>query len=325
LVQTVVSGTSSASDLALFSPRVWVAKGATVDVPLTARIVSNGTPVSGKTVNFQVLLGTGSLSPAAATTDANGYARSALHVSSLTSDVQGSACVAPANNPCQSFYIVSVAASALKLENVSGSLQDVVVGQPFQGVSVRVTDSSVSANPVLGAGVSIQQTMFLPSSEESLENQGEASTSHNAMKVILGASQRTIASDANGLVVFAPDNGSLYRPMEIQATVTTGTSAVLLFDFQQLPMLSPAAGASTGKARAPISGSRNVGAKPITQKLAPLQLTPQQLAAQQPSSGRIPNRTWFVVDLPPCQDDDTSHSECVSDPATASSTDPPSR
>lgn len=112
--------------------------------------------------------------------------------------------------------------------------------------------------------------------------------------------------------------------MEIQATVTTGTSAVLLYDFQQLPMLSPTAGASTGKARAPISGSRKAGAKPITRKLAPQQIMPQQLAPEQPSSGRMPNRTWFVVDLPPCQDDDTSHSECVSDPATSSSTDPPS-
>jgi len=42
LVQTVISGNATASDLSLFSPRVWVAKGATVDVPLTARLLSSG-------------------------------------------------------------------------------------------------------------------------------------------------------------------------------------------------------------------------------------------------------------------------------------------
>ena len=120
LVQTVSSGSSSASDLSLFSPRTWVAKGSTVDVPLTARLLSNGAPVSGKNINFQVLLRSGTPSPATATTDANGYAHSTLHLSSLNADVQGSACLLPANNPCQTFYVVSVTPSLLKLENVSG-------------------------------------------------------------------------------------------------------------------------------------------------------------------------------------------------------------
>src|ERR1700751_279605 len=80
-------------------------------------------PVSGKSINFQVRLGSGTPSPATATPDANGYARSTLHLSSLNADVQGSACLAPANNQCQTFYVVSVAPSLLKLENVSGSNQ----------------------------------------------------------------------------------------------------------------------------------------------------------------------------------------------------------
>ena len=321
LVQTVISGNATASDLSLFSPRVWVAKGATVDVPLTARLLSSGAPVSGKSINFQVLLGTGSLNPATATTDANGYARSTLHLSSLSSDVQGSACLAPANNPCQSFYVMSVAAASLKLENVSG----VAVGQAFQAVSVRVTDSSAPANPVLGAAVSLQQMMFLPSNEEAHENQGETSSSHNAMKVILGASQRTIVSNANGLVVFAPDNGNLYGPMEIQATVNAGTSAILQFDFQQLPLLSPNTGASTGKARAPVSVTRNVGTVPI--RTAPIHTAPipPKMTTDPPTPQRMRNAISFELDLGQCPDDDTSQSECESKTPTSSSTDPPSR
>jgi len=139
----------------------------------------------------------------------------------------------------------------VEVGDVSGSNQAATVGQAFQAVTVRATDSSVPANPVLGAAVSIQQTMFLPSNEESLENGGDSSSSHNAMKVILGASQQTIISDANGLVVFAPYNANLYRQMEIVATAAAGTTATLPFDFVQLPLLSPGTGASRGKERAP--------------------------------------------------------------------------
>jgi hypothetical protein len=317
-----------------------------VDVPLTARLLSNGAPVSGKSINFQVLLGSGTPSPATATTDANGYARSTLHLSSLNADVQGSACLAPANNPCQTFYVVSVAPSLLKLENVSGSNQAVTVGQAFQAVTVRATDSSVPSNPVLGAPVSIQQTMFLPNNEEAIETQGDASSSHNAMKVILGASQQTIISDANGLVFFAPYNANLYRPTEIVATAAAGTTAILPFDFEQLPLLSPSAGASTGKARAPVGVSRAVSATPnraksVSPKSA-LKADPfdaPALAAHTfgaPAAERLPNRTSFEVDLYPHQDCDADQedvslqnsrpqSDCDSKTATSSSTDPPNR
>jgi hypothetical protein len=47
----------------LLSPIVWAAQGATVDLPLTARLLSNGVPVSGKTINFQVGVGSGTANP----------------------------------------------------------------------------------------------------------------------------------------------------------------------------------------------------------------------------------------------------------------------
>jgi hypothetical protein len=251
-VQTSVSGTSSATDLSFFAPRVWAAKGATVDVSLTTRLLSNGVPVIGKTINCQVALGTASLSLGSVTTDSSGYARSTLHVPSLASDVQGTACLAPANNPCQSFYVLMMAPSSIGMENVSGSQQAIWVGQSFQPLWVRVTDSSNPPNPVLGASVTVQGMMFLPSNDELVENSGESASSNHAMMVLLGSSQRTLVSDGNGLVSMIPTNGGLYRPMDLELVLTTGTSAALRFDLQQLPgMMTAGAGASTGQARSP--------------------------------------------------------------------------
>jgi hypothetical protein len=230
-VQASLSGTSSATDLAIFTPKVWVAKGSTVDVPLTTRLLSNGSPVSGSTINFQLLLGSGTLTAAGARTDSAGYARSTLHLSGLSSDVQGTACVAPANNPCQPFYVVTVSQSALRLENVSGSEQVIWVGQSFQPLSLRVTDSSTPANPVLGATVSIRGAMFLPNSDEPLESSGDETSSNHAMKVILGSFQNNLASDGNGIVSLVRSNGGLYRPMDLQMIIATGTSATLQVRF----------------------------------------------------------------------------------------------
>ena len=254
-VQATVSGTSSSTDLAIFTPKVWVAKGTTVDVPLTTRLLSNGSPVSGGTINFQVLLGSGTVTTPSVRTDSTGYARSTLHLSNLSSDVQGSACVAPANNPCQTFYVVSVAPAALRLENVAGSQQDIWVRQSFQPVSLRVTDSSTPVNPVLGATVSVQGAMFLPGGDEAGEsnaqNNGEASSSNIAMQVVLASFQITLVTDANGIVTFTPSNGGLYRPMDVDVSASAGTGALLQFDFQQLSAMMSGEGASTGKARAP--------------------------------------------------------------------------
>jgi hypothetical protein len=251
-VQTVVSGTSSATDLALFTPKVWVAKGATVDVPLTARLLSNGSPVSGRTINFQVLIGSGTLNPANANTDATGYARSSLRLTGLTTDVQGTACLAPSNNPCQSFYVVAVDSALLHLETVQGGEQAIWVGQSFRPLQLRVTDSSTPGNPVQGATVSLQGMMYLPTADDPVATNGDSAVSNHPMQVVLGSFQNSLVSDANGLVTINPSNGGLYRPVDLEIMVSAGTSANLQFAFQQLPaMMTETPGASTGRARAP--------------------------------------------------------------------------
>jgi hypothetical protein len=250
LVQAAVSGNSSAKDLSILSPKVWVAQGATVDVPLTARLLANGTALVGQTLNFQVGIGSGTPSPPSAVTDSNGYARSSLRVSTLSGDVQGTVCVAPGNNPCQTFYVLMVSSSALRLENVAGSIQAVPAGQSFQPIWVRVTDSAVSANPVAGASVAFRTTVFAPYAIVPVETNGESTSSQHPQKIVLSSSQANAITDANGLASLAPATGGLNRALEVEITATAGSSAKLEFQLHALPQLTPPApGASNGTPR----------------------------------------------------------------------------
>ncbi|HYK50053.1 MAG TPA: hypothetical protein VEU94_10040, partial [Terriglobales bacterium] len=161
-VQSTLLGLSSSLDISLLSPFAWIAQGATLDVPLSARLLNNGASIAGGTVNYQVVKGLATLSVASATTDANGFAGSTLHLAAIGGDVQVSACAAPGNKPCQIFSATAVAASSLRLQPVGGSTQILPVGQSFQPVVVRVTDSATPAHPVLGANVTFQVVVSRP-------------------------------------------------------------------------------------------------------------------------------------------------------------------
>ena len=249
LVQASVSGTASAKDLALVSPKVWVVQGATVDVPLSARLLANGLPLSGQTLNWQVGIGSGTVTPVNSTTDGEGYARSSVHVSNLTADVQGTVCLAPGNNPCQTFYVVQVASSALRLQPVWGGLQTVRVGDTFQPIWVRVTNSATPPNPVMGARVTFQSMMFLPDAPMPVDTDGDNGSAHHPMKVLLGSAETTPTTDANGLAMLTPSVGGLARPLQIEVMASAGTATPLQYELSVLPLLSPATGASTGMAR----------------------------------------------------------------------------
>ena len=151
-VNATLSATESASDIGIEPVYFWIAQGATVSASLTARVLSNGTPQKNATVNFTVVQGTGTLSAASAATNSSGYAAVTLSVTQLAALVQVSACVAPGNAPCLSFYVNPVPAAQQQLQLVAGAGQ-ISTGQAFQPVIVRVTDSSSPPNPVLAAPV----------------------------------------------------------------------------------------------------------------------------------------------------------------------------
>jgi hypothetical protein len=263
LVRASVGGTSSAKDLALLAPKVWVVQGASVDVPFTARLLANGAPLSGQTLNWQIGIGTGTVTPTSSTTDGDGYGRSTVHVSNLTTDVQGTVCVAPGNNPCQTFYVLQVAASVLKLQPVSGGQQLIRVGDAFQPVSVRVTNSATPPNPVMGARVTFQSMMFLPDAPTPMDGTGDSGSSQHPMKVLLGSSQTQPLTDGSGLAMFAPSLGGLTRPLQMEVMASIGSATPLQYELLVLPLLSPATGASSGMVRRRVLGLRNSKATEI--------------------------------------------------------------
>ncbi len=159
-VQATVSGISSSLDISLPLTTAWVASNSTGSVALRAVVVSNGQPLTGKTVNFQVMVGTATLGAASAVTDSTGTASTQVNVDRIASDVIVSACVAPGNLPCRNFTIHSVLAANVQLSKTTGDAQIVKVGQSFSNIRLRVTDSSSTPNPVAAASVQCLVTAF---------------------------------------------------------------------------------------------------------------------------------------------------------------------
>ena len=68
-IQTTLFASNSSVDISLSSPSVWIAQGATVDVALSAKVLASGVGSSGRTVNYSITQGTGTLSSTTATTN----------------------------------------------------------------------------------------------------------------------------------------------------------------------------------------------------------------------------------------------------------------
>jgi hypothetical protein len=232
-VTVPLNATESISDIGVLIPYFWIAQGATVSVPLTARVLSDGVAQSSLGVNFSVVKGSGTLTSTTASTSSSGFATTTLTVTQLSSQVQVSACVAPSNSPCQAFYATPVPLAQQNLQPVSGGGQ-VSTGAAFQPVVVRVTDSSSPPNPVIAAGVSFQTTVLRPVGTSS----GRPAPTNPPMPVILQVSQSNATSDLNGLARLVPLPGGFSAPLEVDVTVTAGTTAWLDDPLFVLPVFS---------------------------------------------------------------------------------------
>ncbi len=232
-VSGTLSATSTASDIGITTPYLWIAQGASLSVPITARVVSTGAPQAGITVDFRIAQGSGSLSAASAVTNSTGYATVTLTLTTFAANVQVVACVA-SGSPCQTAYGNAVAASALNLQAVAGAAQ-VITAPPFQPLTVRVTDSSTPPNPVLGASVLFQSTVLRPPANDLTLTSGDTTVTQTGMPVILGASQSSTTSDANGLANLLPSVGSFSGILEVEIQVSAGTSAALTDVMESFP------------------------------------------------------------------------------------------
>ncbi len=246
-VQTTILGTESTLDLSMVLPYQYIAQGATVDIPLQVRVLSNGSPVPGKSVKYTIVAGTGTLTAATVASDTNGYASTSLHVASIVNAVQVTACAEPGDAPCQTFYGTVVPTSQLKLWPVSGSVQVVNVGQAFTPVVVQVTDLATPPDNVLGASVVFQAVVMRVDNDAPSEQSGETIITSRPMPVILSSSQSTVVSGGNGL---ASLSYSLAFSAEIDGMASVSGST--------LPFELEAVGKWTGGYRAKSRGSRKL-------------------------------------------------------------------
>jgi hypothetical protein len=234
-VSAALLGTSSASDIGVMTPNLWIAQGASLTSPLTARVMSNGSPQNGAIVNFTIVSGSGNLSSSSTVTNSAGYATVTLTLTKFSAPVQVSACVAPGNKPCQMIYGSPVPASLQKLQPVAGAGQVTISHQPLQPVMVRVIDSSTPPNPVLGATVGFQTTVMRPSGNAPAGSSAESTTDNPAMPIILSVSQSSTQTDVNGLASLTPSTGSFTGTLEIDVLATSGINAALKYVLESLP------------------------------------------------------------------------------------------
>ena len=232
-VQATLLGVSSALDLSLLTPTVWVAQGSTVSWPITVRVMANGNPAGGEIVNYQITRGIASESALSAQTDSNGYATVNLQFNAVAAAVQLSVCVLPNNNPCQVFNAIVVPTASLRLQPVAGILQIADSGQRFQPVVLRVVDSSLPPNAVLGASVLFQSYVGRVPQNQPIIWTGEAGISQPGMPVILAQSQATVMSDGNGLASVPLSTSGVTGNVAVVGSASVGTAS-LRFVGQQL-------------------------------------------------------------------------------------------
>ncbi len=222
--QTTLVGTETTLDLAAITPTRWIAKGATLAVPLTVEALYLGVPQANVAIKFTVTNGTASLSPSTATTNSSGLASVTAQVTNLSATLQVSACVSPANSPCQTFTLFAVPVSSWKLEAVSGTVQVVPNGYPFQPLVMRVTDGSSADNPVMGVNVTFVTTLERNPQGPGNPPPGGDFAGQNGMPVILGTSQTQVVTGQDGLASITPTVGSL-GPCDAFITVTAASAA----------------------------------------------------------------------------------------------------
>ncbi len=222
--QATMMGTESALDLAAVAPTKWVGQGATIDVPLTVRVLNLGEPQNNVAINFRVSRGSGSLSSGTGITSNTGYASTIVHLANHSADVQVTACVAPNNAPCQTFTLFATPASSWRIENVGGSTQIIPAGQPFQSLVLRITDGASPSNPVMGVNLVFDVTLARLPKDNGNGGGGDdgGGGRGGGMPVILGIYQKQIPTADGGLASWVPTVGNVQSYCDVLIALTAG-------------------------------------------------------------------------------------------------------
>jgi hypothetical protein len=221
-----VNGVGGSLMISAAPPKIYVAANTTASVPLLARVVGDGAALPGRLVEFQVMLGSGSLASTTVTTDSAGEARSMLALTNLASEVRVSACVGAApQTACDIFYVYPVgAAGGVQLFKAGGDEQALPAGHAFAPVRIRVSDNNVPPNSVSGMAVHFHIAVFREQGSRSLQQVGEVVTGHSPQPVALSSADLTVYSDGWGQASYAPEIAAAWGAVriDIQASIAGG-------------------------------------------------------------------------------------------------------
>jgi hypothetical protein len=232
-VSVLLNAIEHSFDIGVLNPSVWISQGATVTVPLTARVLSYGLPQNNVQIFYFLVAGWGTLSAASAQTNVNGYATVNLSVSQIASQVEVMTCVS-GGSPCSPFNFYVTPLAQQNLQAVAGAGQ-ISTGQAFQPVVVRVTNSSSPPNSVLAAPISFLTMVLRRQGSSGDGGKGESDANNSGMPVILSAIQSVTSTDINGLANVVPSSGGFDPPVEVDVGVTAGSGVMLDFPLQVLP------------------------------------------------------------------------------------------
>jgi plastocyanin len=210
--------------------------------PLTVSVTDGGQPAAAVTVNWSTATGSGAVTPASVTTDANGMASSSWTLGAVSGSQTASASVTGATGSPVTFSASAVAGNAATLAKANGDGQTGEVNTALAApVQARVTDEF--GNAVAGVGVNWSAT--------------GASVS--------GA---TVASDGSGISQVSVMLGGTAGPITIVAESNGLTGSPLTFDATAVVLVPPPASISVTVANDFFQSQRNLTINPAVDTVA---------------------------------------------------------
>jgi hypothetical protein len=206
-------------------PVEYVAAGATVAWTPQLSVADNTASTAGVVIDWKTMSGPVVLLPSQSQANTQGVASTLATVGPLAAGAQALLSGCAWTNICATFTMLGVDPADLRLVAVSGANQTVSASGGFTPVVILVTDAA--SNPVAGAVVEVYQTVDawqLP-----CPDRGRC-----PIAPVLGSSQYSVTSDANGLLNVAP----LQLPGVAETTnlaAATGTQGFLSLTLQKQP------------------------------------------------------------------------------------------
>ncbi len=177
-------------------PVEYVAAGVTFGWTAQLSVSDNTASTAGVPVLWQTLSGPAVESPGQSLANAGGMAETQATVASLASGAQAVFSGCAWTSVCADFTLQGVDAADLRVAVVSGAGQTISVGGSFSPVVLMVTDTL--SHPVAGAVVEIYQTV--DAWQPACPDRGRC-----PIAPVLGSSQLSVTSDANGLLTVTPE------------------------------------------------------------------------------------------------------------------------